>query len=173
MVNETPFATTFKSHTHTLHISSLAAPTSLPLALSFFFLLLLLFSCFLSLFFLSCTLYRGRNPHGWGWQPSWRNQFLDNVIDQGNAWGTTTAAFASLTSDEQPGNFTGPLNRALVWRRNRVLSNAGYVFSGTLTDGVLEHCTAPVVNTVPALSINYSNNAGLLVRGLTETEGSL
>jgi hypothetical protein len=105
----------------------------------------------------------GRNPHGWGWQPSWRCQFLNNTIAEGNAWGTSTASFASLTSDEQPGNFTGPLNRGLVFRNNRALNNAGFAFTGTLQDAVVEH------NMVEAsdapLVMNASLNTGVYFRG--------
>ena len=105
----------------------------------------------------------GRNPHGWGWQPSWRCQFLNNTIAEGNAWGTATASFASVTSDEQPGNFTGPLNRGLVYRNNAALGNAGFVFTGTLTDAVVEHNVVEAVDT--PLVLDPAVNTGVFFRG--------
>ncbi|MGO8747928.1 MAG: glycosyl hydrolase family 28-related protein, partial [Thermoguttaceae bacterium] len=38
----------------------------------------------------------GLNPHGWGQQPSWFCQFLDNEISEGNGYGNRSAAFGTI-----------------------------------------------------------------------------
>jgi len=81
----------------------------------------------------------GRNLRGWGWQPNVHIQFLGNKIEVGNAWGGTRGTFASITSDEKAGNFTGPLNRGLIFRGNVANSDAYIALGGTLKDAVCEH----------------------------------
>ncbi len=42
---------------------------------------------------------RGLNPHGWGYQPSWGCQFLDNEILEGNGYGNRQARFGAIAED--------------------------------------------------------------------------
>ena len=41
----------------------------------------------------------GLNPHGWGQQPSWFCQFLDNEISEGNGYGNRSAAFGTIGAE--------------------------------------------------------------------------
>lgn len=82
----------------------------------------------------------GLNPHGWGHQPSWFCQFLDNEILEGNGYGHRSASFATVASDESH-TFHGPLIRATVLRRNVLHNNASIVINKGSEDTLVERCT--------------------------------
>lgn len=82
----------------------------------------------------------GLNPHGWGQQPSWCCQFLDNEILEGNAYGHR-AGFFGTTGGDDPQLYDGPMLRAIVFRRNHCRNNASFRLGGTLADALVEHCS--------------------------------
>jgi len=82
----------------------------------------------------------GLNPHGWGLQPSWFCQFLDNEIVEGNAYGAAGSSFATIGYDET-GARPGPLVRGAIFRRNRCDNNASIAIGGLTADALVEHCT--------------------------------
>ena len=93
----------------------------------------------------------GRNPHGWGWQPSWFCQVLDNHIITGNRWGHENGDIVVCTlnrdeDDVESGGsgkmleFWGPLTRCAVVRRNVLENNAKIEVDGTVDDAVVENC---------------------------------
>jgi Pectate lyase superfamily protein len=93
----------------------------------------------------------GRNPHGWGWQPSWFCQILDNDIITGNRWGAKNGdiAVCTLNRDEEDAEsggsgkmleFWGPLTRCAVVRGNVLENNAKIEIDGTVDNTVVEHC---------------------------------
>lgn len=82
----------------------------------------------------------GLNPHGWGHQPSWFCQFLDNEILEGNGYGHRSASFGTVASDESQ-TFDGPMVRATILRRNTLHNNARIVISKGTEDSLIEHCT--------------------------------
>lgn len=93
----------------------------------------------------------GRNPHGWGWQPSWFCQFLDNHVVEGTRWGNQKIYIATFTTnveedDAESGGsgknieFWGPLARCSVHRRYTLENNATIDIDGTTVDTVVEHC---------------------------------
>jgi len=85
----------------------------------------------------------GLNPHGWGWQPAWTCQFLDNELTEGSGygariWGNAFFGVATSNNNEQ---YAGPLARGNVLRRN-VMQSASYVrLGGTVVDTLVEDCT--------------------------------
>jgi hypothetical protein len=94
----------------------------------------------------------GRNPHGWGWQPSWFCQYLDNHIVEGNRWGPYNGHICLETlnveeDDVESGGsgknieFWGPLTRCCACRRNVLENNADMEITGTVNDSVIEKCT--------------------------------
>ena len=82
----------------------------------------------------------GLNPHGWGQQPSWFCQFLDNEIVEGNGYGHRSASFGTVGGDD-PKVFDGPLVRGTIFRRNICRNNASFNISGVTVDTLVEHCT--------------------------------
>lgn len=93
----------------------------------------------------------GRNPHGWGWQPSWFCQILDNHILAGNRWGHENGEIVVCTlnrdeDDAESGGsgkmleFWGPLTRCAVVRGNDLENNAKIEIDGTVDDTVVENC---------------------------------
>jgi hypothetical protein len=82
----------------------------------------------------------GLNPHGWGWQPAWFCQFLDNEILEGNGYGGPSAFIGGFTSNNNA-VYAGPLARGLIFRRNVLHNNARIRVAGTTADAVVEHCT--------------------------------
>lgn len=80
----------------------------------------------------------GLDPHGWGRQPSWYCQFLDNVIAEGNNWGLTTGGFGTAAAGT-PADGQGRTVREVIFRRNECLSNAGLTVAGNLAGAVVEH----------------------------------
>ena len=81
----------------------------------------------------------GLNPHGWGQQPSWGCQFLDNEIVEGNGYGHRTAGFGTAAGDD-PKVYDGPMVRGTIFRRNVCRNNASFHIGGATTDSVVEHC---------------------------------
>lgn len=85
----------------------------------------------------------GLNPHGWGWQPAWTTQLLDNeILEQsgygGRVWGPTFFGVITSNTDAQ---YSGPLARGNVLRRN-VLQTGSYIsLGGTSVDTLVEDCT--------------------------------
>lgn len=81
----------------------------------------------------------GLNPHGWGHQPSWFCQFLDNEIVEGNGYGGRGAALATITGDESK-TFAGPMVRDIIFRRNQCRNNAAINIQGAARDILVERC---------------------------------
>lgn len=81
----------------------------------------------------------GLNPHGWGQQPSWGCQFLDNEILEGNGYGSRTASFGVVAADD-PKVYDGPMVRGAIFRRNVCDNNAGFQLGGATVDSLVEHC---------------------------------
>lgn len=81
----------------------------------------------------------GLNPHGWGPQPSWFCQFLDNEIVEGNGYGGIRAQFGTISGDESKA-YDGPLVRGTIFRRNICRNNASFHISGGTADTLVEHC---------------------------------
>jgi hypothetical protein len=81
----------------------------------------------------------GLNPHGWGLQPSWFCQFLDNEILEGNGYGHRTASFGTIAYDESK-IFDGPLVRGAIFRRNICRNNASFHIGSATADTLVEHC---------------------------------
>ena len=93
----------------------------------------------------------GRNPHGWGWQPSWFCQVLDNHFIAGNRWGGQNGAISvcTLNRDEEDAESGGsgqmlecwgPLTRCAVVHGNVLDNNAKIDIAGTVADSLVERC---------------------------------
>ena len=85
----------------------------------------------------------GLNPHGWGWQPAWTSQFLDNELTEGSGygariWGPAFFGIATSNSNEQ---YPGPLARGNVFRRNVLQSDSYIRVEGNTVDTLVEGCT--------------------------------
>jgi len=105
----------------------------------------------------------GLNPHGWGYQPSWYCQFLDNEILEGNGYGTRAASFGTIGSDEAKA-FGGALVRGTVFRRNMLRNNAGFSVGGMTEDTLVENNI--VKNSESGVKVRASAR-GTLLRGNT------
>ena len=82
----------------------------------------------------------GLNPHGWGWQPCFNCQFLDNEIIEGNGFGAESAMLGAFTSDTNE-TFPGPLARGMIFRRNVLGNNSRIRIHATVDEALVEHCT--------------------------------
>jgi hypothetical protein len=82
----------------------------------------------------------GLNPHGWGWQPCYNCQFLDNEILEGNGYGGRSAILAAFTGDNNE-TFAGPLARGIIFRRNLLDGNARVRIHSTVDEVLVERCT--------------------------------
>jgi hypothetical protein len=93
----------------------------------------------------------GRNPHGWGWQPSWFCQILDNHFLAGNRWGAENGGISVCTlnrdeDDVESGGSGkmlecwGPLTRCAVVRGNVMENNARIDIAGTVDASLVERC---------------------------------
>ena len=85
----------------------------------------------------------GLNPHGWGWQPAWTCQFLDNELTEGSGygariWGNAFFGVATSNNNEQ---YPGPLARGNVFRRNVLQSDSYLRVEGNTRDTLVEGCT--------------------------------
>lgn len=105
----------------------------------------------------------GLNPHGWGYQPSWYCQFLDNEILEGNGYGHRSASLGTLGYDETKA-FDGALVRATIFRRNVLHNNASIVINGPTEDTLVENCT--VRNSDKGITVKAMTR-GTLLRGNT------
>lgn len=101
----------------------------------------------------------GLNPHGWGVQPVWFCQFLDNEIVEGNGYGYRSARFGTLAYDES-NTFDGPLVRAVIFRRNICRNNAYLIIDGATVDALVEHCD--IRNTKTGIIVAPSTRGTLL-----------
>ena len=81
----------------------------------------------------------GLNPHGWGWQPCFNCQFLDNEILEGNGFGSDSAMLGAFTSDTNEA-FPGPLARGIIFRRNALDNNARIRIHNMVDEVLVEHC---------------------------------
>ena len=82
----------------------------------------------------------GLNPHGWGLQPSWYNQFIDNEILEGNGYGHRSASLGTISSDETK-LYQGPMIRGTIFRGNALHNNAQIVINGAADDTLIENNT--------------------------------
>ncbi|MEY2600124.1 MAG: hypothetical protein RLZZ142_2383 [Verrucomicrobiota bacterium] len=81
---------------------------------------------------------QGLNPHGWGYQPSWFCQVLDNEILVGNGYGGREGRIGAGAGDETRA-FSGPLVYGSIIRRNKLHNQSGISVSGNTAETVLEH----------------------------------
>jgi len=85
----------------------------------------------------------GLNPHGWGWQPSFCCQFLDNELTEGSGYGARVwgPSFIGVTTNNSNEQYGGPLARGTLFRRN-VMHTQGYIrVEGNTEDTLVEGCT--------------------------------
>ena len=82
----------------------------------------------------------GLNPHGWGLQPSWYNQFIDNEVLEGNGYGHRSATLGTISSDETK-LYQGPMIRCTIFRGNILQNNAQIVINGATDDTLIENNT--------------------------------
>ncbi len=85
----------------------------------------------------------GLNPHGWGWQPAWCCQFLDNELTEGSGYGGRVwgPAFFGVTTSNSDATYPGPLARGNIFRRNVLQSQAYFRIEGVTEDTLVERCT--------------------------------
>ncbi|MHB8997408.1 MAG: hypothetical protein ACYC63_19355 [Armatimonadota bacterium] len=89
----------------------------------------------------------GLNPHGWGNQPAFTAQFLDNEITEGSGYGGRVwgrCFFGVITSNDK--TYAGPMARGNILRRNLLHTDSWFNISGTAADTLVEDC---VVKHVP------------------------
>ena len=103
----------------------------------------------------------GLNPHGWGYQPSWYCQFLDNEILEGNGYGHRGSSFGTVSHDETKA-YEGALVRGTIFRRNVLHNNASIVINGATEDTLVENCT--VRNSDKGIIVKATAH-GTLLRG--------
>jgi len=116
----------------------------------------------------------GLNPHGWGHQPSWFCQFLDNQILEGNGYGPRSASFGARGDDEAK-TFDGPMVRGSIFRRDLCLNNSAIQIGPSVEDAIVEHCVVEnnergIVTNLKAGSVllrenRFANVANPLVVG--------
>lgn len=83
----------------------------------------------------------GRESKGWGWQPSWYCQFLDQTIAEGNSFGygnTSIRSETGFSAKEHEVTYPGPLCRGLVLRRNHIANHGDIRIEGRLQDALVE-----------------------------------
>jgi len=85
----------------------------------------------------------GLNPHGWGWQPSFCCQFLDNELVEGSGYGARVwgQAFMGVTTSNSNDQYSGPLARATIFRRNIIHAQGYFRVEGNTEDTLVEACT--------------------------------
>jgi hypothetical protein len=90
----------------------------------------------------------GRNPHYWGFQPNWQVEVLANRLPH-------SAGITSLSCDQSfnlckeganpnsgtPAGYDGPLNSAVVMRKNLLSDGQGISIHGTTSDVLVESNT--------------------------------
>ncbi|MCK9618775.1 MAG: hypothetical protein M0R21_13185 [Lentimicrobiaceae bacterium] len=89
---------------------------------------------------MSGFLVWGQEQRGWGWQPSWYNQVLNNEITNGHNYRHQLTRFGVMgtVSDLHQGNYEGPLSKCIVLRNNKVQSNGLISISGQSEDVLVE-----------------------------------
>ena len=107
-------------------------------------------------------LVLGLNPHGWGHQPSWFCQFLDNQILEGNGYGPRSANFGARGDDESK-TFDGPMVRGAIFRWDRCLNNSAIQIGSSVEDAIVEHCMVEnndrgIVTSPQAVSVLLREN---------------
>lgn len=86
----------------------------------------------------------GRNPHGWGYQPNWNIEVLNNRLPNSHGITALTCDQEWNICKEQPGAASGPaafngaLNSAVVIRNNWMGDGQGISIHGTTSDAVIE-----------------------------------
>ncbi len=82
----------------------------------------------------------GQESRGWGWQPSWYNQILDNNITDGHNYmhGPTKISVVGVVGKSQIGDYEGPLSKCTVIRNNKIQSNGQINISGQSDDVLIE-----------------------------------
>lgn len=112
----------------------------------------------------------GLNPHGWGYQPSWYCQFLDNEILEGNGYGHRHASLGTVGYDEAKA-FDGALVRGAIFRRNVLHNNASISIAGQTEDALVENNR--VENSDKGIVVKASARGTLLLgntfEGVTQT----
>ncbi len=83
----------------------------------------------------------GQESRGWGWQPSWYNQVLDNKITEGYNYRhqATRLAVLGTVSHLHTLDYDGPLSRCAVIRNNHLSNNCIISVSGQSSDVVIEN----------------------------------
>lgn len=85
----------------------------------------------------------GLSQHGWGWHPAWRCQFLDNELLESSGYGARVLgpAFLGVTTGGGNEQYSGPLARANIFRRNVLHSDSLIRLEGNTDDTLVEDCT--------------------------------
>ncbi|MBM3957130.1 MAG: hypothetical protein FJ313_03670, partial [Gemmatimonadetes bacterium] len=85
----------------------------------------------------------GLTQHGWGWHPAWRCQFLDNQFVEGSGYGARIQgpAFMGVVTSAPTEQYSGPLARGNILRRNVLQSGSVISLGGTCQDTLVEGCT--------------------------------
>jgi hypothetical protein len=90
----------------------------------------------------------GKESKGWGWQPSWYNQFLNNEIIEGNNYNHVPTSIGILgTVSTNHEMYKGPLNNCVVLRENTIQSNGLIKIEGLSSDIVAEKNTVKYSKT--------------------------
>lgn len=82
----------------------------------------------------------GQENNGWGWQPSWYNQILNNEITDGHNYRhqPTQIGVMGTVSAAHVGNYDGPLSKCIVIRDNKIQSNGLIRIMGQSEDVLVE-----------------------------------
>jgi len=83
----------------------------------------------------------GNATLGWGWQPSWYNQFLDNEIKEGVSYGNQRAKFivqGVVYKENDPSKYSGPLSRCGIIRNNIIQGMGNIQINGGSSDILIE-----------------------------------
>jgi hypothetical protein len=84
----------------------------------------------------------GLTQHGWGWHPAWRCQFLDNEFLEGSGYGARVQgpAFLGVVTSAPNEQYSGPLARGNILRRNVLQAGSLINLTGTCQDTLVESC---------------------------------
>lgn len=110
----------------------------------------------------------GLTQHGWGWHPVWRCQFLDNEFLEGSGYGARVQGPAFMGVVTSPGNeqYSGPLARGNIMRRNVLQTGSLISLAGTCQDALVEGCT--IKHTPTGIRIGKDVQGVLLRRNVFE-----
>jgi hypothetical protein len=95
-------------------------------------------------------------------EPSWFNQFLNNVIVEGNAWGMASSQMYVYGTNED--SFV-PISRGNIVRSNTLMNNSSINISGAVADALVEGNT--VSNSDVGIQVRAKSKTfptGLLLR---------